>query len=134
MKHLYRFLGGGLAYVLIEVVWRLLMGHGQASLLMVPMGGIVAVVLFFLEDRKWNPFFSSLAGAETVMILELIVGSIALFGFGKRFWEYSRINWHGIIAFDWFFIWWGLCLAVVLSRRLLLYLIRKRREKHGKAV
>lgn len=134
MKHLYRFVGGGLAYLLVEIVWRYLMGHGAASLLMAPMGGIVAVVLFLLDDKKWFPLLSSLAGAVVTTLLELIVGSIALFGYGVRFWHYGRINWQGIIALDWFFKWWGLCLGVVVARRLLQYFLKKRREKHGKAL
>ena len=134
MKHLYRFLGGGLAYLLVEIVWRYLMGHGEASFLMAPMGGTVCVVLFLLDDKKWFPLLSSLAGAVTVTLLELVVGSIAVFRFGVRLWHYGRITWQGIIALDWFFIWWGLCLGVVVLRRLLGYFLKRWREKNGKAV
>lgn len=134
MKHLYRFLGGGVIYLLIEIVWRYFMGHSAASPLMAPMGGTVCLVLLLLDDKKWFPLLSSLVGAVTVTLLELIVGSVALFGFGVRFWHYGRITWKGIIALDWFFIWWGLCLGAVLARRLLQYFLRKRRGKNGKAV
>lgn len=134
MKHLYRFVGGGLAYLLVEIIWRYVMGHGEASLLMAPMGGTVAVVIFLFDDKKWFPLLSALAGAVTTTLLELLVGSIAVFHFGVRLWHYGRINWQGIIALDWFFIWWGLCLGVVLARRLIQYFLKKRRETNGKAL
>ncbi|MBQ3063725.1 MAG: hypothetical protein IJC99_02845, partial [Clostridia bacterium] len=79
MKHLYRFVGGGLAYLLVEIIWRYVMGHGEASLLMAPMGGTVAVVIFLFDDKKWFPLLSALAGAVTTTLLELLVGSIAVF-------------------------------------------------------
>ena len=134
MKHLLRFTIGGVAYFIVEIVWRILMGHGEASFLMAPMAGIVALVLFALEDRRVNILLSSGVGAVTTTLLELIVGSIALFGFGKRFWHYSRINWQGIIALDWFFKWWGVCLGVLVAKRLLFYFLKKRKGNDGAAV
>ncbi|MBE6605229.1 MAG: hypothetical protein E7639_05965 [Ruminococcaceae bacterium] len=133
MKHLLRFLMGGLAYFAVEVVWRILMQHGKASFLMVPMGGIVCVVVFLLYDKRVPLLLCSLAGAVTTTLLELAVGSVALFGFGRRFWHYGRINWHGIIALDWFFKWWGLCLGVVVAWRLLEIYLKKRRGKQDGA-
>lgn len=132
MKHLLRFTIGGVAYFIVEIVWRILMGHGEASFLMAPMAGVVALVLFALEDRRVNILLSSGIGAVTTTLLELIVGSIALFGFGKRFWHYSRINWQGIIALDWFFKWWGVCLGVLVAKRLLFYCLKMRKKKQGK--
>ena len=130
-KHVLRFLVGGLAYFVVEVVWRVFMNHGQASFLMAPMGGLVCVTVMALYDRRVPMILGSLVGAVVITLLELIVGSVALFGFGHRFWHYGRINWNGIIALDWFFKWWGVCFAALVARRLLeLYL--KRRTKHGK--
>ena len=134
MKHLLRFTIGGVAYFIVEVVWRILMGHGEASFLIAPMAGIVSLVLFALEDRRVNILLSSGVGAVTTTLLELTVGSIALFGFGKRFWHYGRINWQGIIALDWFFKWWGVCLGVLVAKRLLLYFLKKRKGNDGAAL
>ena len=132
MKHLLRFLIGGLAYFAVEVVWRICMGHGEASFLMAPMGGIVCVVVFLLYDKRVPLLLTSLAGAVCITLLELIVGSIAWFGYGVRFWHYGRITWHGIIALDWFFKWWGLCLGVAVAWRVLEIYLKKRREtQHG---
>ncbi len=130
-KHVLRFLVGGLAYFVVEVVWRVFMNHGKASFLMAPMGGLVCVTVMALYDRRVPMILGGFVGAVVTTLLELIVGSVALFGFGHRFWHYGRINWNGIIALDWFFKWWGVCLAVLVLRRLLeLYL--KRRTEHGK--
>ena len=126
MKHLLRFGVGGVLYFFVEVVWRIFMKHGTASFLMVPMAGVVAVVVFLLEDKRVPALLSSLVGATVTTLLELIVGSIALFGFGRRFWHYGRINWNGIIALDWFFKWWGVCLGALVLYRLGAYVIRKR--------
>lgn len=133
MKHLLRFLIGGLAYFVVEVVWRICMGHGEASFLMAPMGGIVCVVVFRLYDKRVPLLLTSLAGAVVTTLLELLVGSIAVFGFGRRFWWYDRIHWQHIIALDWFFKWWGLCLGVVVAWRLLEIYLKKRRERSNGA-
>ena len=132
-KHILRFLLGGALYFIVEVVWRVLMGHGKASFLMAPMAGIVCVTVMALYDKKVPIILSSLVGAVVITLLELIVGSIAVFGFGVRLWYYGRISWHGIIALDWFFKWWGVCFSVLFARWLLdLYF--KRRKQNGKDV
>ncbi|MBQ9801692.1 MAG: hypothetical protein IJW51_01295 [Clostridia bacterium] len=133
MKHILRFCVGGLAYFLVEVVWRICMNHGEASFLMAPMGGLVCVVVMWLYDKRVNLVLGGLIGAVVTTLLELIVGSVALFGFNRRFWHYGRINWNGIIAFDWFFKWWGICLGVLVARWLLDLYLKKRKEraKHG---
>lgn len=119
---------------MVELVWRYFMQHGTPHFLMVPMGGLVFMLLMLLEDRRVFPLLSALLGALTVVSLELSVGSVLLFGFGKRYWHYGRINFKGLIALDWFFIWWGVCLLVVLARRIATYLWKRKREKNGKAV
>ena len=130
-KHVLRFFAGGLAYFVVEVVWRIFMKHGEASFLMAPMGGLVCVTVMALYDKRVPMILGGLVGAVVTTLLELIVGSIALFGFGHRFWHYGRINWNGIIALDWFFKWWGVCFAVLVARRLLELYLKWRRE-HGK--
>ena len=128
MKHLLRFLLGGLAYFAVEVVWRICMQHGEASFLMAPMGGIVCVAVFWLYDKRVPLLMTSLAGAVITTLLELIVGSIALFCFDRRFWYYGRINWQGIISLDWFFKLWGLFLGVVVAWRLLQSYLKRRKQ------
>ena len=129
MKHFLRFLAGGGFYFLVELVWRYFMQHGTPHFLMVPMGGLVFMLLMLLEDRRVFPLLSALLGALTVVSLELSVGSVLLFGFGKRYWHYGRINFNGIIALDWSFIWWGLCFGLILARRLILRYLAHRKEK-----
>lgn len=134
IKHMLRFLCGGVFYFIVEVVWRIFMNHGEASFLMAPMAGIVCVTVMALYDKKLPIIFSALVGAAVTTLLELIVGSIALFGFNHRFWHYGRINWHGIIALDWFFKWWGVCFCVLFARRMLDLYLKRRKESNGKNV
>ncbi len=136
MKHVLRFACGGVLYFFVEVIWRIFMNHGEASFLMAPMAGIVCVTVMALYDKKLPIILGSLVGAVVTTLLELIVGSIALYGFNRRFWYYGRINWNGIIALDWFFKWWAICFGVLLARWLLeLYLKRrKQKDNNGKAV
>ena len=129
MKHLLRFLAGGAVYFIIEIVWRYFMDHGTASPLMILMGGTVFAVVMLLEDKKLHILLGSFIGAVTAVSLELLIGSILLFGFQTRYWHYGRINFKGIIALDWSFIWWGLCFALILLRRLLERYLARRREK-----
>ncbi len=136
MKHLLRFACGGVLYFFVEGIWRICMNHGEASFLMAPMAGVVCVTVMALYDKRVHIVLGSLVGAVVTTLLELIVGSIALFGFGKRFWRYGRITWHGIISVDWFFKWWAICFGVLLARWLLdLYLKRRKETKNnGKAL
>ena len=132
-KHILRFLCGGILYFIVEVVWRIFMEHGEASFLMAPMAGVVCVTVMTLYDKRIPIILGSLVGATVTTMLELIVGSIALFGFNRRFWHYGRINWNGIIALDWFFKWWGVCFGVLFARWLLDHYL-KRRNRNGKNV
>ena len=135
MKHILRFVCGGILYLFVEVVWRIFMKHGDASFLMAPMAGIVCVTVMALYDKKVHIVLGSFVGAVVTTLLELIVGSIALFGFGKRFWQYGRITWNGIISVDWFFKWWGICFGVLFARWLLdLYLKKRKEKRNGKTV
>ena len=123
-KHILRFLCGGILYFIVEVVWRIFMRHGEASFLMAPMAGIVCVTVMWLYDKKVPIILGSLVGATVTTTLELIVGSIALFGFGHRFWHYGRIN----------FKWWGVCFGVLFARWLLALYLKRRRQSNGKNV
>ena len=136
MKHILRFCCGGVAYFFVEVVWRIFMNHGKASFLMAPMAGIVCITVMALYDKRVNIILGSFVGAVVTTLLELVVGSIALYGFNKRFWQYGRITFNGIISVDWFFKWWAICFGVLLARWLLdLYLKRRKRKNNdGKAV
>ena len=132
MKHLYRFAAGGLAYLLIEFVWRILMKHGDPAWVIIPMAGIVCVTVLWLDDKHLPLLLSSFVGAVLTITLELIVGAICYYCFdGLRFWLYGRINFKGFIALDWFFIWWGVCLGLVLARRLLWKWLSWRRAQKG---
>jgi len=132
MKHLYRFAAGGLAYLLIEFVWRILMRHGDPAWVIIPMAGLVCMTVLALEDRRVNPLLSFFVGAVLTIALELAVGAICYYCFdGLRFWYYGRINFKGFIALDWFFIWWGVCLGLVLVCRLARKWLRARRARKG---
>ena len=137
MKHLIRFLGGGLTYFVVEIVWRYFMRHGTASPLMILMGGTVFTVVMLVEDKKLHILLGSFIGAVTAVSMELLIGSVLLYGYGIRLWHYGRINFNGIIALDWSFIWWGLCFGLILARRLLTRYFTNRKGKgknHGKTV
>lgn len=133
-KHILRFACGGIFYFFVEVVWRIFMKHGEASFLMAPMAGIVCVTVMALYDKKVPIILNAFIGAALTTLLELIVGSVALFCFNHRFWHYGRINWNGIIALDWFFKWWGVCFGVLFARRLLEFYIKWRKQSNGKNV
>lgn len=129
MKHLLRFVAGGLVYYLVEVVWRFFMNHGTASPLMMPMGGLVFLVVMLAEDKHLPIWLGSLLGGATAVLCELAVGSVLLFGFGIRLWHYGRINWNGIIALDWSLIWCGVCFGLIVARRLIEHILKRRAEK-----
>ena len=131
-KHLMRFLIGGGVYYVIEIVWRYFMRHGKASPLMIFMGGTVFAVVMLLEDKELHILLGSFLGALCAVSLELALGALLYYGFGIRLWHYGRINLNGFIALDWSFIWWGLCFALILARRIAeryLDIRKKKREE-----
>lgn len=128
-KHLLRFLVGGGVYYLVEIVWRFFMKHGTASPLMILMGGTVFTVVMLVEDKKLHILLGSFIGGATAVLMELLIGSILVYGYGIRLWHYGRINFNGIIALDWSFIWWGLCMGLILARRWLTRYFANRKKK-----
>ena len=132
MKHLFRFVCGGVGYYLIEVVWRYFMNHGTPSLLMIPMGGFICVVLLWAQDKRLPILLGSFLGALTTVLSELIVGLILLDCFNKRYWCYGRINYRGVIALDWSFIWWGVCFGFLVLLRVAKWLWARHKVKKGR--
>ena len=132
MKHLIRFACGGVGYYLIEVVWRYFMNHGTPSLLMIPMGGFICVVLLWAEDKKLPILIGSFLGAAATVLSELVVGLILLDCFNKRYWHYGRINYRGVIALDWSFIWWGVCFGFIALLRLFRFFVKQRKARGEK--
>ena len=128
-KHLLRFLVGGAVYYAVEIVWRFFMKHGTASPLMILMGGTVFTVVMLVEDKKLHILLGALIGGATAVSMELLIGSILLYGYGIRLWHYGRVNFNGIIALDWSLIWCGLCAGLILARRLLTRYVEHRKGK-----
>jgi hypothetical protein len=105
------FGSSGAIYLTLECFWR-----GFTNLPSFFMGGICGLVIGKLNHfpkyynlKVWKQCF---IGMLTVLIIELILGSIALH-FGVRFWDYSKIvigniplNYKGIICVPYAIIWY----------------------------
>ena len=126
-RHLLRFLMGGGAYLLIEIVWRMLYQHRATHPIIMIPAGTVLMLLCFLDEKKWNIFLSALMGMLTVTCFELVIGLIAIHAFDTYLWDYGGIpgNFMRVVCPRWSLIWYGACFGVVLGRRLFWRLLRR---------
>lgn len=118
--HVARFLIGGGAYLLIEVLWRILYHRRATHPIMMLPAGTVLTVIYYLDDRKWNVFLNALIGMLIVVSFELVIGLTAIYRFDTYLWDYGAIpgNFMHVICPRWSAIWYGMCLGCILLKRM----------------
>lgn len=115
-KILLLFLIGGMAYILIELLWR---GYSHVSMFI--LGGICFVLIGLINEvLPWNMsiLLQSLIGGTIVTIAEFAVGLIVNVWLGLGVWDYSNLpfNIMGQICLPFYFAWVILsCIAIILD-------------------
>ena len=89
-KYLYLFLFGGLAYYLIEVLWR-----GYSHMAMAVVGGLCFVLIGLINEgilcRGMPLVLQMTIAAGIVVVIELIAGLILNVWLGLGIWDYSKL-------------------------------------------
>ncbi len=113
LKHLILFIIGGLVYILIEVIWRTIMGSTPTHWAMFFIGGFIFLILGGINERiPWEFSLVRQCGIGTAVILtvEFISGCILNLWLGLGIWDYSdkAFNLLGQVcpqfALAWFFV------------------------------
>lgn len=114
-KYTYLFLFGGLAYFLIEMIWR-----GRSHLAMAIVGGLCFVLIGFINEgilRHGTPLILQMTiAAGIVVVTELIAGLILNVWLGFAIWDYSNLpfNLWGQICPQFVGAWWLLSLVGIV--------------------
>ena len=116
---------------MIEVIWRMLYHHRSTHPIMMLPAGTVLAVICYLDDRKWNVFLNALIGMLIVVCFELVIGLTAIYVFDTYLWSYSGIpgNFMQVICPRWSMIWYGMCFACILLKRVGARLWHRRCER-----
>ncbi|WP_101908660.1 putative ABC transporter permease [Marasmitruncus massiliensis] len=110
-KYCYLFLFGGLAYYLIEVLWR-----GHSHMAMAVVGGLCFVLIGLINEsllHRGMPLVSQMTiAAGIITFVELVAGLILNRWLGLAIWDYSNLplNLLGQICPQFFGVWWMLSL------------------------
>ena len=92
LKHLVLFIIGGSLYVLIEIIWRAIMGSTPTHWAMFFVGGLIFIILGGINE--WIPWELSLLkqcgiGTIVVLLVEFLSGCVLNLWLDLHIWDYS---------------------------------------------
>lgn len=114
LKNVVLFGVGGLAYGLIEVIYR-----QKTYPLMILCGGIAIVLLDKINDHiSWDMdiLLQGCIGSALITGMEFIIGNLSLAGVLPKMWDYSNVwmNYKGIICLPFSLIWIVLSICAIM--------------------
>lgn len=130
-KNLILFCLGGIAYILIEMLWR---GYSHWSMLL--LGGLCFWVIGMInEHSEWKTplLFEMLLGTFLITVLELIFGYVLNIRMGLNVWDYSdmRFNILGQVCLRYSVMWFFLSFfCIVIDDNLRYYLFGEEKQKY----
>lgn len=115
LKYVALFLFGGVAYYLIEILWR-----GYSHWTMIILGGLCFVAVGLINNiLPWNMVIElqALIGAILITALEFVVGLIVNVNLGWDIWDYSNVpfNLLGQICLPFSLLWYMLSIVVIFT-------------------
>lgn len=114
LKNVVLFGVGGLAYGLIEVIYR-----QKTYPLMILCGGIAIVLLDKINNHiSWDMdiLLQGCIGSALITGMEFIIGNLSLAGVLPKMWDYSNVwmNYKGIICLPFSLIWIVLSICAII--------------------
>ena len=114
LKNVVLFGVGGLAYGLIEVIYR-----QKTYPLMILCGGLAIVLLDKINDHiSWDMdiLLQGCIGSALITGMEFIIGNLSLAGVLPKMWDYSNVwmNYKGIICLPFSLIWIVLSICAIM--------------------
>lgn len=109
------FVLGGLAYGLLEIIWR---GHTHWSMLVT--GGLCSMLLYVISNRgKERLWQKCIMGSAVITTVEFIAGIIINIKLGWKVWDYSKMSFNlfGQICPQYSLLWTALSAPALLVCR-----------------
>lgn len=104
---------GGMAYLLIELIWR-----GWSHWSMFILGGLCFVSIGIVNTKKKLPILlQMLIGATVITVLEFIVGYIVNIKLGLGVWNYCDLPYNimGQVCLPYTLLWFALSLVCIIA-------------------
>lgn len=130
LKHLFLFSFGGIAYIIIELLFR---GYSHWS--MFGLGGLCFLIIGFLNEKNSRNFPlvpQMLIGAVIITVLEFISGCILNLWLHLNVWDYRAmpLNLLGQISLPFTIIWFLLSPVCIITDDYLRYLFFNEEKPH----
>lgn len=111
IKNIILFITGGIAYGLVEVLWR---GKTHWSMLALGGGCFAALWSFFRRYRNMRLVFKCACGSAIITALEFLCGCIVNLKMRLNVWDYANCKWNikGQICPFYSFLWGLLCIPI----------------------
>ncbi len=118
------FLIGGMAYALLEILWR-----GYTHWTMFLLGGACFIIMGLLNEYKipwhWCLLRQSIVSACVITVFEFATGCIINIHLGWQVWDYSDLpfNLYGQICLYYFLLWIPLSAAGIIFDDWIRYIV-----------
>lgn len=134
-KHLCLFVIGGSVYVIIEIIWRKLMGSTPTHWTMFILGGLVFLLVGGINECfPWSTpiWLQCLIGTGIILLLEFVFGCILNLWFGLHIWDYSNVpfNLLGQICLPFAVAWYFLTAFAIVADDYLRYWLFREEKPH----
>ena len=129
LKHLFLFSFGGIAYMIIELIFR-----GTTHWSMFGLGGLCFLIIGFLNESKTNipMFFQMLLGTLIITALEFVTGCIVNLWLKLHVWDYYNMpfNLFGQICLPFSIMWFILSPVCIITDDYLRYFFFGEKKPH----
>lgn len=112
-KNLILFAFGGIAYVIIELLWR-----GWSHKFMFILGGLCFVLVGLINEKRSIPLpIQMLIAAVIITSLEFIAGYIVNIKLNLNIWSYSDLPYNimGQVCLPYALLWFALSLICIIA-------------------
>ncbi len=121
LKHFILFGMGGIAYIVIEMLWR---GYSHWSMFM--LGGMCFLVIGFINEQSRGklPLLTQMAiGSAAITLLEFLTGYIVNIKLGMNVWSYYDMPYNimGQVCLEYMVMWFFLSAGCIFADDYLRY-------------
>ncbi len=134
LKNLFLFSFGGIAYVLIELIWR---GYSHRSMFV--LGGLCFILLGLINEKYTQDIplpVQMLIGTFIITVLEFISGCILNIRLGLNVWDYSDMPFNilGQICLPYMILWFLLSPVCIITDDYIRYLFFGEEKPHYRLI
>ena len=129
-KYPLYFIGGGIAYYLLEYSFRTILHRGDTHWTMFVIGGFSLMAILLIDDRLRFPLWvKAILSGLAITAMEFLLGGFYLYVLHDPIWTYGTAAILEVISVTWSMLWCALSLLVLLIRRLFLRVIGRNKKE-----